>query len=218
MDDITKAADVGIDAFALNIAPGDSYTTSSINLAAQAAKDHGNFTLFLSFDYASNGQWDAGVATNTINTFAATAGKAQYRYNSKPFVSTFEGVAHAGDWASIKKNTGCFFVPDWTSAGPSGIAKDNIDGAFSWDAWPQGSTDKDTSSDQAWKGALSGKTYMMPVSPWFYTKLPQWGKNWILRGDDLWSTRWNQVLQIQPDFVEVCSPVPFHPSYLLTTP
>lgn len=187
----------------MNIAPGDSYTTSSINLAAQAAKQHGNFSLFLSFDYASNGVWSAGVAANTINSFAATAGPAQFRYNGKPFVSTFEGVANEGDWASIKQQTNCFLVPSWTSAGPSGINKANIDGAFSWDAWPSGANDKDTSSDLAWKNAMAGKTYMMPVSPWFYTKLPQWNKNWIQRGDDLWSTRWNQVLQVQPDFVEV---------------
>lgn len=192
----------------MNIAPGDSYTTSSINLAAQAAKDHGNFSLFLSFDYRSNGEWDAGVATSTINTFANTAGNAQFRYKEKPFVSTFEGVDRQSDWAAIKQNTGCFFVPDWSSVGPAAIPQDNIDGAFSWDAWPQGNTDKDTTADKAWQATLGKKPYMMPVSPWFYTKLPQWSKNWILRGDDLWSTRWNQVLEIQPEFVEVRPPPP----------
>ena len=44
---------------------------------------------------------------------------------------------------------------------------------------------------------------MMPVSPWFYTKLPQYGKNWTWRGDDMWHSRWQQVLKVQPQFVEV---------------
>jgi len=195
----------------LNIAPGDSYTTSSINLAAQAAKDHGNFSLFLSFDYRSNGEWDAGVAANTINTFATTAGSAQYKYNGKPFVSTFEGGDRVGDWPTIKQKTGCFFVPDWSDLGPAGVAGSSADGGFSWDAWPAGNTDKDTTADKAWKTGLAGKPYLMPVSPWFYTNLPQWSKNWILRGDDLWSTRWNQVLEIQPEFVEVRTPSPSVP-------
>ena len=201
---MTKAHDVGIDAFALNMGAGDTHTQNALNLAVQAANAHGNFSLFLSFDYAAWGVWDAGVVTNLINSFATQAGKAQFRYNNKPFVSTFEGVANAADWAAIKKNTGCFFVPDWSSTGPAKIPQDNIDGAFSWNAWPDGNTNKDTRADQDWKSAMSGKTYMMGVSPWFYTSLPQYTKNWILRGDDLWSTRWNQVLQIQPDFVEVC--------------
>lgn len=46
-------------------------------------------------------------------------------------------------------------------------------------------------------------TYMMPVSPWFYTNLPGYLKNWLWRGDDLWFDRWVQVLyltRIQKDF------------------
>ena len=208
LDDITKAHDVGIDAFALNMGAGDTHNQEVLHLASQAANAHGNFSLFLSFDYAAYGVWDAGAVTKLINNFTNQAGKAQFRYNDSPFVSTFEGVANAGDWAAIKQDTGCYFVPDWSSAGPSGIPQASIDGAFSWNAWPDGNTNKDISADQGWKAALKAKTYMMPVSPWFYTKLPQYSKNWILRGDDLWATRWNQVLEIQPDFVEVCPPIP----------
>lgn len=203
-DDITKAKDVGIDGFALNIAPQDSYTAASIKNAADTANSIGNFSLFLSFDYLSGGAWDAAAVTRTIQSFATTAGAAQYRYNSKPLVSTFEGVGSAGDWAQIKSDTSCFFIPDWTSAGPGGIPKANIDGAFNWDAWPHGPVAKDTSEDVAWQNALGGKPYMMGVSPWFYTNLPQYGKNWGWRGDGLWSTRWKQAADLQPEFIEVC--------------
>ena len=52
---------------------------------------------------------------------------------------------------------------------------------------------------------------MMPVSPWFYTNLPQYKKNWVWRGDDMWHNRWQQVLKVQPQFVEVSQPlVPHH--------
>ncbi|GIC85958.1 uncharacterized protein Aud_002317 [Aspergillus udagawae] len=34
-----------------------------------------------------------------------------------------------------------------------------------------------------------GLAYMTPVSPWFYTNLPGYGKNWLWRGDHLWHDR-----------------------------
>lgn len=46
---------------------------------------------------------------------------------------------------------------------------------------------------------------MMPVSPWFYTNLPGYNKNWLWRGDDLWYQRWRQVWFIQPELVEIIS-------------
>ena len=48
---------------------------------------------------------------------------------------------------------------------------------------------------------------MMAVSPWFYTNLPQWNKNWLWKGDSLWYTRWEQVLDFMPDYVEVSNSV-----------
>lgn len=56
----------------------------------------------------------------------------------------------------------------------------------------------------AWKAAVGSKAYMMPVSPWFYTNLPD--KNYLWRGDDLWHNRWQQVSKVQPDYVEA-SPI-----------
>ena len=76
----------------------------------------------------------------------------------------------------------------------------------SWDAWAAGAVDKTDDSDLQWQSATAPKAYMMPVSPWFYTKLPQYGKNWTWRGDDMWHNRWQQVLKVQPQFVEVSIP------------
>ncbi|KAL1963031.1 hypothetical protein VTN77DRAFT_8779 [Rasamsonia byssochlamydoides] len=46
---------------------------------------------------------------------------------------------------------------------------------------------------------------MMPASPWFFTNLPGYNKNWLWRGDDLWYDRWQEILYNQPPFVEIIS-------------
>lgn len=157
----------------------------------------------------SGGPWPADRVISTINTYKHRA--AQFRWQGRPMVSTFEGPGNAGDWPNIKHATECMFIPDWSSLSPGGIGSvlDTIDGAFSWDAWPVGAQGKTTASDEAWSKAIAGKPYMMPVSPWFYTNLPQWNKNWLWRGDDLWHDRWKQVIDFQPPLVQVCASLSF---------
>ncbi|KAL4923734.1 glycosyl hydrolase family 71-domain-containing protein [Aspergillus undulatus] len=203
--DILEAQKAHIDGFALNIAPQDDYTDRVLQTAYNAAENIGGFSLFLSFDYESGGPWPLDRVITTIDTYKDRP--AQYLYKGRPLVSTFEGVGSSGDWPTIKSATGCAFIPDWTSLSPSGLhtVHNVIDGAFSWDAWPVGAQDKDTSSDKAWIDALSGKPFMMAVSPWFYTSLPQWNKNWLWRGDDLWHYRWSQVMDLQPALVQILS-------------
>ncbi|KAL2825909.1 glycosyl hydrolase family 71-domain-containing protein [Aspergillus cavernicola] len=203
--DIIEAQKAHIDGFALNVAPQDDYTERVLQAAYDAAEEIGDFTLFISFDYESGGPWPPDRVIALINAYKNRP--AQYIYRGKPLVSTFEGAASSNDWLSIKKATGCVFIPDWTSLAPSGLhtVYDKIDGAFSWDAWPVGAQEKSTSSDKAWVDALSGKPYMMAVSPWFYTNLPQWNKNWLWRGDDLWHYRWQQVIEMQPALVQILS-------------
>ncbi|KAK0730257.1 glycoside hydrolase family 71 protein [Lasiosphaeris hirsuta] len=203
-DDIQLAQDVLIDAFVLNIASQDPNNAESLENAFAAANSK-NFKLFFSFDYLAQGPWPKDQVISLIQMYGNNP--AYFKHDgSKPFVSTFEGPDSAGDWPEIKATTGCFFVPDWSSLGPSGAvqrAGDTIDGLFSFDAWPTGSANITTDQDFAFKTALSGKSYMMPVSPWFYTNLPGFNKNWMWRGDELWDRRWEQVLEVQPDFVEI---------------
>lgn len=202
--DLLEAQKAHIDGFALNIAPQDNYTDRALEIAYDAAEKVGDFSLFLSFDYASGGPWPQDGVIATINKYKTKP--AQYHYRGKPLVSTFEGAGSSRDWPAIKNATGCMFIPSWTSLAPSGVqsAYNVIDGAFSWDAWPVGAEEKNVSDDEAWIDALSGKPYMMAVSPWFYTNLPQWNKNWLWRGDDLWHYRWLQVFDVQPALVQVC--------------
>ncbi|GMM33555.1 hypothetical protein DASC09_008800 [Saccharomycopsis crataegensis] len=202
--DIALAQTAHIDGFALNIASNDGTNDAILNIAYEAAETL-NFKMFLSFDYASTGAWSSSAVISTINKYKTYS--AQFHYSGKPLVSTFIGSSNKGDWANIKEQTGCFFMPDWTDLGtPEVVAAETvIDGAFSWDAWPNGPNNKTTISDTEYKSSLESKPYMMPVSPWFYTNLPQWDKNWLWRGDDLWYERWLQVLDINPALVEIIS-------------
>jgi hypothetical protein len=130
------------------------------------------------------------------------------RRGSQPLVSTFEGHEYAGDWRSIKAETGCFFMPDYTSIGAErawglGVA----DGLFSWDAWPSGPGRKNTDADVWYMNTLNGAPYMMAVSPWFYTNLPNYNKNWLWSSDTLWYDRWNQVLALRPEYVQIVRPL-----------
>lgn len=70
--------------------------------------------------------------------------------------------------------------------------------------WPVGATDSTDTTDKQWQAAIgSSKTFMMGVSPWFYTDLPGYNKAWVWRGDDMWHSRWQQVLDVNPPLVEI---------------
>ncbi|KAK4170859.1 glycosyl hydrolase family 71-domain-containing protein [Triangularia setosa] len=195
--DIQLAKDAHIDAFALNMAYNEG--TDSVSIAR-------NFKLFFSFDYAGRGPWPRAAVMSTILNYKDRS--AHFRYNGQPFASTFEGPEQAQDWIDIKKVTGCFFVPDRSSVGAKAamsLAGGVADGLFSWAAWPWGPQNMDTYVDASYLQYLNGKPYMMPVSPWFYTNLPQWKKNWMWRGDNLWFDRWQEVMYVQPEWVQIIS-------------
>ncbi|KAK3336282.1 glycoside hydrolase family 71 protein [Cercophora scortea] len=207
--DMQLAKSASIDGFSLNIAAKDPNNGPSLAKAFQAADSlaAGPFKLFLSFDYAAQGAWPKDQVISLIKQYAPHASYFKPNGAGKPLVTTFEGSSSAVDWPGIKAATGCFFIPEWTSIGPSAAATaaNNVaDGLASWNAWPDGPTNMTTAPDSAFRAALgSKKPYMMPVSPWFYTNLPAFNKNWLWRGDQLWDTRWRQIIALQPDFVQI---------------
>ncbi|KAH7157340.1 glycoside hydrolase [Dactylonectria estremocensis] len=202
--DIQAAKDAWVDGFALNIGPDDSWTSTQLGLAYQAAAEL-DFKLFLSFDMASDYIWSVDSVVGLVNDFKGEA--AQVLVDGKPMVSTFEGPTWADNWSSVRSQTGdIFLVPNWSSIGPSGVADklSVIDGAFSWAAWPNaGSSEMSASEDQLYKGVLAEKPYMMGVSPYFYVNLPNWNKNWYSSSDSLWYDRWQQVLEVMPEYIEI---------------
>ncbi|RDW92917.1 uncharacterized protein DSM5745_00239 [Aspergillus mulundensis] len=215
--DIRLAVEAKLDAFALNIAYGDDSIADSVSLAFQAAQGSG-LSLFFSFDYAGGtGPWPKDVVISYGTQYFNNA--AYYKYNGQPFVSTFEGPGQAADWTEIKLTTGCFFVPDWSSLGAKAALEagggDVVDGLFNWAAWPWGTRSIDTYTDGSYYNYMdknisspdpgTGLPYMMAVSPWFYTNLPGYNKNWCWKGDDLWYERWMEVIYTLPEFVEIIS-------------
>jgi glucan endo-1,3-alpha-glucosidase len=111
-----------------NSAPG---IAKAFEAADQA---NSGFKLFFSFDYSV--VW----TPDQVNQYLAqyTSSPQYFLFNGLPFVSTFEGVNNVADWApggAIRGVHDIYFVPSWTSVGPSNIggALANIDGFFSWD-------------------------------------------------------------------------------------
>ncbi|KAJ5650558.1 uncharacterized protein N7484_004281 [Penicillium longicatenatum] len=205
--DISLAQKAHINAFALNMAYGTPGMERSTADAFKTAEDLG-FMLFFSFDYAGNGSWPQDQIVDYLQKYAPSS--AYYTYQGKTFVSTFEGTESADDWVNIKNKTDCFFVPDWSSVDPSSALKLGggvVDGLFSWAAWPTNSEQMTTLVDASYLNALkkSGKPYMMPASPWFYTNMPGYNKNWAVQGDDLWYNRWVEISYLDPQWVEIIS-------------
>ncbi|KAK5164026.1 Glucan endo-1,3-alpha-glucosidase agn1 [Saxophila tyrrhenica] len=207
--DIKLAASKGIDAFVLNIAPPlEGTVLEQSALAFEAANSLANgFKLFFSFDYLGSGiPWATEDIVALLHRYCRN--RAHYRHNGRLFVSTFEGPTNSdvGQWATIREKIpgGIYFVPDWTSQG-LGFETSLYDGAFSWNMWPKGPENMTVNEDRAWQTSLkrSSKSYMMGVSPWFYTDLPAYNKAWVWRGDGMWSQRWHQVMEILPEFVEI---------------
>ncbi|KAI0199745.1 glycoside hydrolase family 71 protein [Astrocystis sublimbata] len=216
--DISDAKGSGIDGFALNIGAQDSYTDEQLALVYDVASANG-FSLFLSFDMAAS-QWDADHISQVIN--AHKDASSQYKINGKPVVSTFEGPGQAEIWPGVRSSTGdIFFIPDWASLGADGVGSkgDLIDGAFNWGAWPEpNQKTMSTGNDDAYKRVLGDKPYMMGVSPYFYTNLPQYNKNWYSSSDSLWFDRWKQALEIDPALIEIITWNDFGESSYINNP
>ena len=69
--------------------------------------------------------------------------------------------------------------------------------------WPVGPNNMTDDIDTAWQSFLGDKSYMMGISPWFYTDLPQYSKTWTWRGTGLWDERWKAAAALKPKFVEI---------------
>ncbi|KAK4187536.1 mutanase [Podospora australis] len=207
-NNMNQAKAAKIDAFALNLAANWQRQDQAFNLAFKAAENTG-FKAFFSFDYAGNGPWAASEVLRLVQQYKNNG--SYYKSNNKPLVSTFEGPDHANDWISIKQTTNCLFIPDWSSWGPQGaLAAGNgvADGLFNWNSWAYGPNPLATYGDYAYVDALAtagNKLYMMAISPWFFTNLPNWGKNWAWKGDEVWHDRWNHIFHIKPAFIQIIS-------------
>lgn len=102
------------------------------------------------------------------------------------------------------------FVPGFFRATPSTSffdGKNSLDGIFNWNSWARADAGKipvpdtdDTTYHSAAKS--SNKLFMMGISPLQFKHIDG-GQNWYVRGEDNLELRFNQVLALQPDMIEL---------------
>ncbi|CAF3482461.1 unnamed protein product [Adineta steineri] len=183
--DVQEAQSVGIDAFALNVASTDTWSTNAIQYLFDAAAQYNNFKLFFSFDmiHFTHPSQFLGLIEQWHNH------QSYYSHNGHPFVSTFYGArlsfgesSPSNGWQKHyreplqAKGIWTYFVPAFSDAmgSPTGFtyAFPVIDGVMNWDgAWPY---ESDGQVD-----------------------------NWYRRGELNYATRIRQVLSLAPDFLEI---------------
>ncbi|CAG9942871.1 unnamed protein product [Clonostachys rosea f. rosea IK726] len=207
-DDMKRAKAAGIDAFALNIGT-DDYSETQLNYAYESAANN-DMKVFISFDF---NWYNITEGTRVGKLVANYASKpAQLIVDNKVFVSSFAG--DGVDSSAIREAAGreVFWAPNFH---PGEADFSTVDAALNWMGWNNdgnnkapkpGATVTIEDGDKSYAQALAGKPYVAPVSPWFFTHYgPEvdYSKNWVFQGDTLWYDRWQQILQLQPRFLEI---------------
>uniref|UniRef100_A0A0W0FBU4 Putative glycoside hydrolase family 71 protein n=1 Tax=Moniliophthora roreri TaxID=221103 RepID=A0A0W0FBU4_MONRR len=206
-DDMRRAKDLGIDAFALNIATGQE---SQLNFAYDSAARN-NMKVFLSFDCNFYHPGDEGLIGSTIASYAKRPGQLRVG-NNRVFVSSF--IGDQLNVQAIRKAAGVdiYFAPNF-HVGAANFGP--LDGALNWQSWQSNGNNKAPKNgklvtvqqgDQAYLRALGGKGYIAGVSPWFFTHFGRevsYSKNWVFPSDLLLYRRWIDMLALQPTFIEI---------------
>ncbi|KAJ5174951.1 alpha-1-3-glucanase/mutanase [Penicillium canariense] len=207
-DDMQRAKDAGIDAFALNIGT-DPYTDTQLNFAYESAAQHG-MQVFLSFDFNWWNAGQGGAVGAKVRQYASRP--AQLKVDGKVFVSSFSGDSVDVGAMTAAAGQDLFFAPNFH---PGQGNFDAIQGALNWMAWPNNGENKAPTAgrtvtvadgDRSYVTALKGKPYVAPVSPWFSTHFGSevsYSKNWVFPSDMLWYDRWREILALGPRFVEI---------------
>ncbi|KAK7426687.1 hypothetical protein QQZ08_006865 [Neonectria magnoliae] len=172
--------------------------------------DELGFKIFFSFDMS-------GSYFSSPDQYAAylddhLSRESYFTYNDVPFVSTFGGESVSSDqWKNLRNAVGdILIVPSFYQSTPSSTFFDKypeLDGMFNWNSWPQiaegkviVSTDDDKTYQQAAKN--SGKLFMMGLSPLQFKHFDP-NNNWYRRGEQNREYRFGQVLEVQPDMLEI---------------
>ncbi|KAM3515963.1 hypothetical protein MY11210_000503 [Beauveria gryllotalpidicola] len=207
-DDMRRAKAAGIDAFALNIGV-DGYTDQQLGYAYDSAARNG-IKVFISFDFNWWKPGDAAGVGGKIKQYKDRP--AQLRVDNRVFVSSFAGDGLDVDAMRSAAGDDVYFVPNFH---PGQSGSDKVDGALNWMGWPSDGNNKAPKNghavsvadgDDAYQSWLGGKTYLAPVSPWFFTHFgPEvsFSKNWVFPGGSLLFDRWNEVLQKGFPMVEI---------------
>ncbi|KAL4900408.1 glycosyl hydrolase family 71-domain-containing protein [Aspergillus multicolor] len=206
-EDMKRAKSLGIDAYALNIGV-DPYTDAQLNLAYESAANN-DMKVFISFDF---NWYNTGQGTQVGQKIAQYASRpAQLFVDGKVFVSSFAGDGL--DINAMRQAAGreIYWAPNYHPE--YGTNLDGVDGLLNWMAWPNDGNNKaprpgaEVTVEQGDEMYINtGKDYIAPVSPWFFTHFgPEvpYSKNWVFPGDLLWYDRWQHVLTMKPRFIEI---------------
>jgi hypothetical protein len=205
-----RAKAVGIDAFALNIGV-DPYTDTQLGYAYDSAAAN-DMKVFISFDFNwFHAQSDAAKVGQMIGKYGAKP--AQLMVDGKVFASSFAGDGLDVATMRASAGVGVFWAPNFHPE----LTPDpkDVDAALNWMGWDSNGNNKAPNAagnvtvadgDDTYMKWLAGKPYVAPVSPWFSTHFgPEvpYSKNWVFPGDDLWYKRWNEILALRPQFIEI---------------
>ncbi|PRP85880.1 glucan endo-1,3-alpha-glucosidase Agn1 [Planoprotostelium fungivorum] len=238
---ISAAIAWNIDGFALNMG-SDAHQPAILDEFFTAADGFPNFKLFLSFDMSSFGANSASTLKGLVETYYQRP--SYHHYQGKPFVSTFSGeqtdlhgyFIYAGNpgynstqvnagWAQWKAslNTSIYFCPSFTAAGPSYNIYERfpvMDCHFAWDMWAQSGGDRTTTEDAYYQtdAQKNGKQWMAGASPNFFVHIQQYSKNWVWGSERLYPQRWSQLIQLNPDMVEIATWNDYSESHYIINP
>jgi len=216
--DINLALAYGIDGFALNIG-SDDWQGSRV-ADAYAAAQGTRFQLFISFDMTvipCGSRADAKRIRRYITDYQSHPN--QMKFNDRLVVSTFAGEScrfgtnslNQG-WLETLKSAGMppvWFVPSFFVDPSEFPGLTVMDGYFSWNAgWPMADQEITFNTDKRALDQLSGRGYVAPCSPWFFTHygLETYNKNFVYSGDNwLFVERWEHLVanRVQLDMIEV---------------
>ncbi|KAK5941705.1 hypothetical protein PMZ80_005655 [Knufia obscura] len=212
--DMQDAKALGIDAFALNFNQFADWSRQTVDHLFNSADSY-QFKLFFSFDMASGYFTDPSQYAQYLSQYMSR--NAYFKIRGKPLVTTFGG----GDisdraWRNFKASLDAeiiLILGLHSTAANSSLFDQfpSLDGIFNWDSWPNISSGKkpvSTTSDityhRAAKKSISCKLFMMGLSPLQFKHInPQ--NNWYRRGESNLENRIPQVLDLQPDLLQIQS-------------
>ncbi|KAJ7617736.1 putative alpha-1,3-glucanase/mutanase [Roridomyces roridus] len=177
---------------------------------AYDSADRNGMKVFISYDF---NWWNTGQGAQIGSHMAGYASRpAQLFINGAAFISSFAG--DGVDVNAMRSAAGIpiMFVPNFH---PGQGNFDVLDGALNWLGWPNNGNNKAptpganisvAAGDASYRSALGSKPYLAPASAWFSTHYgPEvsYSKNWVFPSDLLWYQRWNDLLALGPEFVEI---------------
>ncbi|KAH6889657.1 glycoside hydrolase [Thelonectria olida] len=207
--DITDAQSLGINAFAINFDQYAWWSNQTVDRLFSNADDLG-FKIFFSFDMS--GSYFSSPDEYATYLEGYLSRDSYYKYNGVNLVSTFGGESVTNDqWSSLRDTVGdILIVPAFYQSTPSTPFFDKyseLDGLMNWNSWPQtneGRVVVSDTDDKTYQQAAqtANKLFMMGVSPLQFKHLDS-SNNWYRRGEQNLEYRFGQVLEDQPDMIEL---------------